>query len=90
MEVSLIDLTPLAQLVLEQHAGRPETVFYAFEALGSAAGENDFRRLDQAYQELEERGLMARTKHVVTFFGHSARLHQLTPLGRDLAREAAA
>jgi hypothetical protein len=87
MAISLVDLSPQAQLVLEAHVRQPDQLFYANHILGGLYSDKDIDRLDKAYVELKECGLMEPTLHIVSDFGVPKRLYKLTEAGRDLAKE---
>jgi hypothetical protein len=61
-------LSPLATLVLQAHRIDPQEPYYALDVLGSGFSGELLEKLHQAYEELEEAGLVVPTDKVVRFF----------------------
>ena len=62
-------LSPLAQRVHDDHHKHPTRAFYDLDALGSMFEDQDLELLDDAYRELETKGLVKRSGSIVSFFG---------------------
>jgi hypothetical protein len=87
MAISLVDLSPQAQLLLEAHAREPGYAMYAIDLLGGLYSGEDVERLDRAYVELKQLGLLEPTLHIIEYFGEPKRMFKLTEAGRNLAQE---
>lgn len=83
-------LSQLAQRVLSAHAQEPQRVFYAVDLLGGMYRDSDIDRLDKAYQELAEAGLMQDTGVEVSFFGAPKHLFRVTDKGESSTSRHAA
>jgi hypothetical protein len=78
-----MELTPLAQEVLADHQSEPDVAFYDVDRLGPIFRDTDFQRLDDAYAELMQAGLMEKAGSVVSFFGTPRELYRLSEQGRE-------
>jgi len=84
-------ISDFARQLLQGHAERPNDLFYGVDVLGSFFRDVDLERLDSAYKELANAGLLDSSGAVVTFFGSPKSLYRLTDSGaKEAARENAA
>lgn len=82
-------LSSLALLLLRSMAEQPARIEYNTRVLGGGFREADVDRLDQAYAELAQAGLIAKAGPFLSFFGVPKALFRITPAGERLAKEAA-
>lgn len=80
----LHDLSPMAELLLRRMIADPDRHEYAYKVFPGMFRDADVERLDAAYRELEEAGLIERTGSIVMFFNSPKRLYRLSELGRQV------
>jgi DNA-binding HxlR family transcriptional regulator len=80
----LHDLSPMAELLLRRMIVEPEKLRYDFQVFGGMFRDIDIERLDAAYRELEEAGLIERTGAIVMFSNSPKRIYRLSDLGRTV------
>jgi hypothetical protein len=86
-----MNLSDAARQLLQFHAARSQQSLYALDMLGSFFRGTDLQRLDDAYRELNEAGLLAKTGKIITYFGEPKALYRVTKTGaEEAAREPAA
>jgi len=84
-------ISQLAAQLLKDHALRSSNLFYDVDVLGPMFRDAALDRLDAAYTELVEAGLMEPAGVVISYFGVPKGLHRLTVAGRhQAAAEASA
>ena len=81
-------LTPFAERVLMDHRRAPAKAFYDLDLLGSTFSSTMLTRLDEAYDELVQAGLVERSGDFVRFFDDFKPLYRLTAHGRAEAEVA--
>jgi hypothetical protein len=82
-------LSELAGKLLAAMASEPSRLEYATRLLGGSFKDSDVERLDQAYLELADRGLIERSTASVSFFGVLKVLYRITEKGLARAGKAA-
>ena len=80
----LHDLSPMAEVLLRRMIAEPEKGRYDFRVFGGMFRDFDIDRLDGAYHELENAGLIERTGAIVMFFNSPKRIYRLSDLGRTV------
>lgn len=83
-------LSDTAAAVLADMAREPGRIQYHTEVLGGMFGDADVERLDAAYRELFEKGLVEPAGVTISFFGAPKRLYRITPAGEGIALGGAA
>lgn len=85
-----MSVSDLAERLLHYHAQMPDQLFYGERLLGTLYPESELQRLDAAYEELAEAGLLEKTRFVHSFFGMPKTLYRITPKGKELATQESA
>ena len=81
------ELSCLALTLLSHMADQPDRIEYNTRVLGGMFRDEDVARLDSAYEELVEAGLVERSGQIVSFFGSTKALCKITPEGERHAAE---
>lgn len=89
MSSSASELSELAMALLRDMASAPNRVEYNTRVLGGSFRDADVARLDEAYSQLEQKGLIQRAGVVVSFFGSPKPLYRITDGGKQRAGAAA-
>ncbi|HEY2586781.1 MAG TPA: hypothetical protein VGI81_13640 [Tepidisphaeraceae bacterium] len=86
-----MELSDTARMVLQAHANEPARPFYGIDLLGSFYRDTDLRRLDAAYDELRQAGLLSKAGGIISYFGEPKSLYRITDEGiKEAAREKVA
>ena len=79
-----MELSSLAQTLLDRMRESPNRLHYDTDVLGSMFRLTDLERLDTAYQQLETEGLIERSGAIISFFGQPKYIYRLSPKGQAL------
>jgi len=81
------DLSALAIALLRDMERDPARAEYNTRVLGSMFRDEGVEKLDHAYAELRQAGLVEPTGSVVSFFGTPKPLYRITEAGEERARK---
>jgi len=76
-----IHLSETASMLLRMMAEYPNRIEYHTSVLGGSFRDSDIERLDQAYEELEEKSFVEKSGSLISFFGQPKSLRKITESG---------
>lgn len=81
-------LSPLAEAVLKDHRNAPNDHFFDLAVFGSMFPSESIERLQAAYDELQDAGLVERSGDFEELFGRVVALYRPTDAGRAVTKVA--